>query len=37
MLEISAFLFNTNMDLHESPSYDNSVAETLSRIGGDRT
>jgi len=35
MLKISAFLFNTNVDLHESPQH--SVAVTLSQISGDRT
>jgi len=30
MLKISAFLFNTSVDLH-------SVAVTLSRVNGDRT
>jgi len=32
MLKISAFLFNTNVDLHK-----HSVAVTLSRISGDGT
>jgi len=36
MLKISAFLLNTNVDLHESPTTF-SVAVTLCRISGDRT
>jgi len=34
MFKISAFLFNTSVDLHESPQH--SVAVALSRISGDR-